>query len=101
MIIDSILHWAEGTVASLGSGGFLRWCRGIYSMLSFFIPSTSGLATVSMPLMGPLSEFPGVGNDLMITSYQSGSGLINLFAPTAGHLVAGLLFLKIPLAYLK
>ena len=103
MIIDSILHWAEGLVTGLGSGSiFAIVSYLVHTLLSFFIPSTSGLATVSMPLMGPLADFSGVGRDVMITAYQSASGLINLFAPTAGHLVAGLALAKIPYGiYLK
>ena len=103
MIIDSILHWAEGLVTGLGSGSiFAIVSYLVHALLSFFIPSTSGLATVSMPLMGPLADFSGVGRDVMITAYQSASGLINLFAPTAGHLVAGLALAKIPYGiYLK
>ncbi len=49
-----------------------------------------------MPLMAPLADFSGIGRDLIITAYQSASGWINLFAPTAGHLVAGLALAKIP-----
>src|SRR5690606_24547537 len=68
----------------------------VHIILSFFIPSTSGLATVSMPLMGPLADFSGISRDLVITAYQSASGWINLFAPTAAHLVAGLALARIP-----
>ncbi|CAM3603187.1 YfcC family protein [Parendozoicomonas haliclonae] len=103
MIIDSILSWAEGMISGLESNGlFAIVSYLVHIVLSFFIPSTSGLATVSMPLMGPLSDFAGVGRDIMITAYQSASGWINMFAPTAGHLVAGLALAKIPYdRYLK
>ena len=49
-----------------------------------------------MPLMGPLADFSGISRDLVITAYQSASGWINLFAPTAAHLVAGLALARIP-----
>ncbi len=97
MIIDSILNWAEGMVANLESGGiFAVVTYLVHIVLSFFIPSTSGLATVSMPLFGPLGDFANVSRDVIITAYQSASGWINIFAPTAGHLVAGLALAKIP-----
>ena len=96
MIIGSILNWAEGMITGLSGGMFAVSSFLVHIVLSFFIPSTSGLATVSMPLMAPLSEFAGVGSDVMITAYQSASGWINVFAPTAGHLVAGLALAKIP-----
>ncbi len=65
-------------------------------MLAFFIPSSSGLATVSMPLMGPMSDFAGVNRDIVVTAYQLGSGWINLFAPTAATVVAGLAIANVP-----
>lgn len=96
VIIDTILNWAEGVVTGLSSGVFVVVTYFVHIVLSFFIPSTSGLATVSMPLMAPLADFSGIGRDLIITAYQSASGWINIFAPTAGHLVAGLALAKIP-----
>ena len=97
-IIDTILHWAEGMVNGLPSSIFLVASYFVHIILSFFIPSTSGLATVSMPLMGPLADFSHVGRDLVVTAYQSASGWINMFAPTASHLVAGLALARIPYA---
>ncbi|MBC7005027.1 YfcC family protein [Photobacterium sp. BZF1] len=96
VIIDTILNWSEDAVTGLSSGVFVVVTYFVHIVLSFFIPSTSGLATVSMPLMAPLADFSGVGRDLIITAYQSASGWINLFAPTAGSLVAGLALAKIP-----
>ena len=51
--------------------------------MSFLIPSTSGLAAATMGIMGPMGEFAGVGKDLVITAYQSASGLVNLITPTS------------------
>ncbi len=96
MIIDTILNWAEGMVNGLSSGAFVLVSYFVHLVLGFFISSTSGLATVSMPLMAPLADFSNVGRDVVITAYQSASGIINLFAPTSAHLVAGLALAKIP-----
>nr|WP_283777706.1 YfcC family protein [Sansalvadorimonas sp. 2012CJ34-2] len=97
MIIDSILNWGEGMVTGVESSGiFAVVTYLVHIVLSFFIPSTSGLATVSMPLFGPLGDFAHVSRDVIITAYQSASGWINIFAPTAGHLVAGLALARIP-----
>jgi uncharacterized ion transporter superfamily protein YfcC len=57
---------------------------------------TVTIVPLLMPLMGPLADFSGISRDLVITAYQSASGWINLFAPTAAHLVAGLALAKIP-----
>lgn len=96
MIIDTILNWAERMVNGLSSGEFVLVSYFVHMVLGFFISSTSGLATVSMPLMAPLADFSGVGRDLVISAFQSAVGIINLCAPTAAHLVAGLALARIP-----
>ena len=60
-------------------------------VLSFLVPSSSGLAVLTMPIMAPLADFANVGRELVVTAYQSASGLVNLVTPTsavvmgAGH----------------
>jgi uncharacterized ion transporter superfamily protein YfcC len=54
----------------------------VYLPLSFLIPSSSGLATVTMPIMAPLAGFAGVPTHLVVTAYAAASGLLNLFTPT-------------------
>ncbi|MGB7996311.1 MAG: YfcC family protein [Photobacterium halotolerans] len=95
-ITDTILSWAEHLVVGLDSGVFAVVSYLAHIILAFFIPSSSGLATVSMPLMGPMSDFAGVSRDIVVTAYQLGSGWINLFAPTAATVVAGLAMANIP-----
>ena len=82
LIIDTVLYWCEQAVASLGSVAFINVMFLVYLPLSFLIPSSSGLATVTMPIMAPLASFAGVPTHLVITAYQSASGLLNLFTPT-------------------
>ena len=95
-ITDTILSWAEGMVVGLDSGVFAVVTYIAHIVLAFFIPSSSGLATVSMPLMGPMSDFASVDRDIVVTAYQLGSGWINLFAPTAATVVAGLAIANVP-----
>ena len=47
-------------------------------VLSFLVPSSSGLAVLTMPIMAPLADFANVGRELVVTAYQSASGLVNL-----------------------
>jgi uncharacterized ion transporter superfamily protein YfcC len=82
LIIDTVLYWCEQAVASLGSVAFINVMFLVYLPLSFLIPSSSGLATVTMPIMAPLASFAGVPTHLVVTAYQSASGLLNLFTPT-------------------
>jgi uncharacterized ion transporter superfamily protein YfcC len=58
--------------------------------MSFLVPSTSGLAVLSMPILAPLGDFAGVGRDLVVTAYQSASGIVNLITPTSAVVVGGL-----------
>ena len=57
LITDTVLYWAEQAVSGLGGVGFILVTYLLYLPLSFLISSSSGLATVSMPIMAPLSDF--------------------------------------------
>ena len=58
--------------------------------MSFLITSTSGLATMSMPIMAPLGEFSGLAKNVVVTGYQSASGVLNLLTPTSAVVMGGL-----------
>ena len=60
------------------------------------IPSSSGLATLSIPIMVPLGEFTNISSALIITAFQSASGLVNLLAPTSAVVMGGLAVAHIP-----
>ncbi|WP_240473384.1 YfcC family protein [Ferrimonas senticii] len=90
MISGTILHWGETVLADVNSVLFVNLMYGIHIILSFLIPSTSGLAVFSMPIIAPLADFAGVGRDLAVTAYQSASGWVNLITPTSGVVIAAL-----------
>ncbi len=90
MITDTILYWGESALAGSGKSVFLALMYWIFLPLSILIPSTSGLATLAMPILAPLADFAGVGRDLVITAFQSASGLINLLTPTSAVVMGGL-----------
>ena len=87
MITDTILHYCENAVASMGGGLFAGLNYIVFLILSFFIPSSSGLATLSMGIMAPLADFAGVGREIVIIAYQSANSMIALVAPTCGLLM--------------
>ncbi len=95
-ITDTILHWGETALTGVGSVTFLSLVYLIYLPLSFLIPSTSGLATLSMPIMAPLADFAGVGRELVITAFQSACGIINLITPTSAVVMGGLAIGRVP-----
>jgi uncharacterized ion transporter superfamily protein YfcC len=98
LIIDTVLNWCERTLSGLGGVGFINVIYLLYLPLSFLIPSSSGLATVTMPIMAPLASFAGVPEHLVVTAYQSASGLLNLFTPTSAVVVGGLLIARVPIS---
>ncbi|ETX11831.1 C4-dicarboxylate ABC transporter [Marinomonas ushuaiensis DSM 15871] len=93
---DTILHLGEETLSGLSSVVFINAMFGIEVLMSFFVPSSSGLAVLSMPIMAPLADFSGVGRELVVTAYQSANGLVNLFNPTFAVVMGGLAIAKVP-----
>jgi len=90
MIADTILHSAENTLGGLPELAFINLMFWIEVGMSFFVPSSSGLAVLSMPILAPLADFASVGRDLVVTAYQSANGLVNLINPTFAVVVGGL-----------
>lgn len=97
LIIDTVLNWCEQLLAPLGPVAFINVIYLLYLPLSFLIPSSSGLATVTMPIMAPLAGFAGVPENLVVTAYQSASGLLNLFTPTFAVVTGALLIGRVPI----
>ncbi len=95
-ITDTVLHWAEVALGDVGKAGFAIVMYGLFLPLSFLIPSSSGLATVAMPIMAPLASFVDVPARLVVTAYQSASGLMNLFIPTSAVVMGGLAIARVP-----
>jgi len=95
-ITDTVLHWAEQAVEGLGPVAFAIVVFLLFLPLSFLIPSSSGLATVSMPIMAPLAAFVGVEGAVIVTAFQSASGLMNLFIPTSAVVMGGLAIARVP-----
>jgi uncharacterized ion transporter superfamily protein YfcC len=95
LITDTVLYWAEQAVSGLSSVGFIIVMYLLYLPLSFLIPSSSGLATVSMPIMAPLAQFASVGTYLVVTAYQTANGLVNLVTPTSAVVMGGLAIARV------
>lgn len=96
MITHTILHSAEGLVAGLPGVLFINVMYWLEVVLSFLVPSSSGLAVLTMPIMAPLGDFAGVNRDLIVTAYQSASGVVNLITPTSAVVMGGLAIARVP-----
>jgi uncharacterized ion transporter superfamily protein YfcC len=95
-ITDTVLHWVENALGDTGATGFAIAMFVLFLPLSFLIPSSSGLATLSMPITAPLAGFVGVSAALVVTAYQSASGIMNLFIPTSAVVMGGLAIARVP-----
>lgn len=95
-ITDTILHSAEQSLADLGNLAFINLMFWIEVGMSFFVPSSSGLAVLSMPILAPLADFAGVSRALVVTAYQSANGLVNLINPTFAVVIGGLAIGRVP-----
>jgi uncharacterized ion transporter superfamily protein YfcC len=95
LITDTVLNWAEVAVSDLGGIAFINLMYALFLPLSFLIPSSSGLATVAMPIMAPLASFADVPAQLVVTAYQSANGLVNLVTPTSAVVMGGLAIARV------
>ena len=95
-ITDTVLHWSEQVLSGLSEVAFINVVFWLELLLSFFVPSSSGLAVLSMPIMAPLAGFSGVGAEFVVTAFQSASGLLNLFNPTFAVVMGGLAIGRVP-----
>lgn len=90
-----VLDAAANALAGLSGVIFAPMSFLVYFGLSFLIPSTSGMATVSMPIMGPLAVKLGFSPEVMVVIFSSAIGVVNLFTPTSGAIMGGLALAKI------
>lgn len=97
-IIDTILNALSNLVANSNNAIFASVLYVVHALLSFLVPSSSGLAALSMPIMAPLCDLHGVNPEAAVTALQYGNQLTNLISPVAGTTVAGLAVCKISFA---
>lgn len=94
LISDTMLYYASGVTEGMNKGIFANVMLFLYAGLSFFIPSSSGLAVLSMPIMAPLADTVDIGRDIIVNAYQYGMGLFYFISPT-GLILASLAIVKI------
>lgn len=94
MISDTMLYYASQITEGMNKGLFANVLFLIYAGLSFFIPSSSGMAVLTMPIMSPLADTVGVGREIVVDCYQYGMGLFAFISPT-GLILASLAIVKV------
>ena len=94
LISDTLLFYASDFTTGMNKGLFINTMLFIFGGLTFFIPSTSGLAVLTMPIISPLADTVGIGRELIVNAYQFAVGLFYLVSPT-GLVLASLAVVKI------
>ncbi|GAA0447399.1 YfcC family protein [Streptomyces sp. NPDC046215] len=94
-IIDTVLHAVEGAVSGAPSVVFAILVFLVNLPLAFLIPSTSGHATLAMPILAPLADFADVSRAVVVTAWQAASGLMNLWVPTTAVIMGGVALAKV------
>lgn len=93
-ISDTMLYYASTATNDMNEGLFINAMLYIYGGLSFFIPSSSGMAVLTMPIMSPLADGVGIGRELVVNAYQYGMGIFAFINPT-GLILASLAIVKV------
>lgn len=93
-ISDTLLYWLSNAASHMTGVIFSTVMLVVFVILGFFIPSSSGLAVLSMPIMAPLADVVGVPRSTIIDAYNWGQGLISFIAPT-GLIMASLAMVNV------
>ncbi|MCK0134774.1 YfcC family protein [Arenibacter sp. S6351L] len=94
LISDTVLYYASILTEDMHKGVFANVMLFIYGGLSFFMPSSSGMAVLTMPIFSPLADTVNIGREIIVDTYLYGMGLFYLINPT-GLILAALAIVKI------
>ncbi|WP_429971880.1 YfcC family protein [Fructilactobacillus sp. Tb1] len=97
-ITDTILHAGQVGLHGVSASVFVVLTYILYIPMSFLIPSSSGLASATIGLVGPMGHFAGVSASMVVTAFQTASGLVALITPTSGLVMGALSIAHVDLA---
>ena len=95
-LMDTIFYFSSAAIGSLPSTFTTVGMFFLQMILNFFIPSGSGQAALTMPIMAPLSDLVGITRQTAVLAFQLGDGISNMIFPTSGFFMAGLALAGIP-----
>ncbi len=95
-IIDTILYTASNSFNNMGKIASISFMYVFQTILNLFIPSGSGQAALTMPIMAPLSDLMGIPRQAAVMAFQFGDGFTNMITPTSGVLMGVLSVARIP-----
>ena len=95
-VLDTIVHAAAQSMQALPTAAAAQGMLLFQTALNFFIPSGSGQAAVTMPLMAPLADVLGMTRQSAVFAFTCGDGFSNMIIPTSGLLMASLGIARVP-----
>ncbi|MFA1820037.1 YfcC family protein [Virgibacillus oceani] len=96
MVLDTIVYYLAESVSALPSFMSAIGMFFVQMILNFFIPSGSGQAAASMPVMVPVADLIGMSRQTAVVAFQFGDGITNVINPTSAYFMAGLALAGIP-----
>ncbi len=95
-IIDTVLYSMSNAVGGFPNYISVQLMFVVQGFINIFIPSGSGQAAITMPIMTPLADLLGINRQTAVLAFQFGDGLLNLVIPTSGVTMGVLAIAKIP-----
>ena len=95
-MIDSMVNAIANVLRDFGPETSAVGMLFVQTICNFFIPSGSGQAFVTMPIMSPLATLTGVPQQTAVLAYQFGDGFTNMIVPTSALVMGALALGKIP-----
>jgi len=95
-VIDTIVHGLSLPLASLGPALATVGMLVVQTLVNFFVPSGSGQAYVTMPIMAPLADVIGVSRQVAVLAFQFGDGFSNIVVPTNPVIIGMLAMANVP-----
>lgn len=83
LVGDTILYEAGNFTEGMEKGLFINALFGVYNMIAFFVPSSSGTAVLTIPIIAPLADTVNMGREAIVNAYQFGHGYFNIINPTS------------------
>lgn len=96
LIIDSIVNGLFSSISSLPKELSVTGITFVQTLIHFPVPSVSGQAVLTLPVLVPLSDLMGVSRQIMVLCYQYGAGMAEILTPTNGALMAVLAAAGVP-----
>jgi uncharacterized ion transporter superfamily protein YfcC len=95
-VVDTILNGLASGLGGAGATVAASAMFGVQTAINFFVPSGSGQAALTMPLMAPLADLVGVTRQTAVLAFQMGDGFTNMIIPTSPVLMGVLSLARVP-----